>query len=73
VDVHADEGERLVRQPVAIDGRRLLQGDAELVGAEPGRDVRVAAGVDVGIDPQRHAGAPSEGPRGRRDAIELAG
>ena len=47
---------------VAHQRARQRDRHAELVVAQAGRDVRMAAGVDVGIDAQRHAHARGRGP-----------
>ena len=47
-------------------------GDAELVGLQPGRNVRVAARVDVRVDAQRDAGARLPLAREQVDPLELA-
>ena len=51
---------------------RLADRHAELVAAHPGRDVRMAPGVDVGVHPQRHAGAAALADRLGVDALQLA-
>ena len=53
------------------DLARRVAGDPELVGLQPGRDVRMAARVDVGIDPERHPGARLPFAREEIDPLEL--
>ena len=60
---------RAARRQMSRDG---VQGDAELVRLGPGRDVRMAAGVDVGVDPQRDARARLPLARQDVDALQLA-
>ena len=73
VNVHADEPEARDAAPLAIDGARVLQRDAELVAAQSGRDIRMALRVDVRVHAQRDARHAAGGPRASGDAIELAG
>ena len=56
--------------PAQVTG--LGNRDAELVRLQSRRDVRVAAGVDVGIDTDRHARPRLSFARDRVDALELA-
>jgi hypothetical protein len=72
VHVHADEAQPGQPLPLAIDREGVLQRDAELVRLQAGGDVRMAPGVDVGIDAQRHARLPLQPARDGGDAIELA-
>jgi hypothetical protein len=53
-------------------GARVAVGDAELVGAQPGRDVGMCLRVDVGIDAQADAGAPTRDARDLAQQLELA-
>jgi hypothetical protein len=46
--------------------------DAELVLAQPGRDVRVRAGIDVGVHAQRHRRTSSERTGDVGQALQLA-
>ena len=61
-DVAVDADHFDVGQPQrhAIGGECRIVRDAELVLAQPGRDVRMRAGVDVRIHAQRHRGALAE-------------
>ena len=68
-----DEPQARQTAPLAVDRARLLQRHAELVGLQPGGDVRMAPGVDVGVDAQRHARLAPLRARDLGDAIELAG
>ena len=56
VDVDADGRERRPRLHLAEQRRRRLDRHAELVRLEAGRDVRMAPGVDVGVDAQGDPG-----------------
>ena len=53
-------------------GARVAVGDAELVGAQPGRDVGMRLRVDVGIDAQADARAPARSARDLAQQLELA-
>ena len=58
---------------VAKQRARIVERQAELVDLQAGGDVRMAAGIDVGVHADRHAGDRAE-PRGDRfDARQLAG
>ena len=59
--------------PLAIHLPRVLQRHTELVALQPGRDVRMAPGVDVWIDAQGDARFATERARHRGDAIEFPG
>ena len=73
VDVHADKPQPRDVAALAIDGARLLQRHAELVGLQAGRDVGMALRVDVRIDAQRDARDAPLRARDRGNPIELAG
>ncbi len=67
-DLEARRGATARRQM----SRTASIGDAELVGLEPGRDVRMAPGVDVRVDAQRDARARLPLARQRVDPLDLA-
>ncbi len=73
VDVHADELYAGQRAALRVDRARVLQGHAELVALQTGRDVGVRPRIDVGVDAKRDARDTSHAARQLRDAIELAG
>ena len=74
-DVHMESDERQLpsRAGLAGDRPRRADGHAELVGAQPGRNVRMAVGRNVRIDPERHPrdGLPCTSHGG--DPVQLAG
>ena len=57
---------------LAIQAARLLERNAEFVDVQSCRDVRVRAGVDVGIDADRHPGTHTSRLRRAVDALQLA-
>jgi len=67
MNMEPDEIEPLAPRGAPADVARRGEGHAELVGAQAGRNVRMAPGVDVGVHAQRDAR-----PRfaGRRQAID---
>ena len=71
VDVQADDLQSVAPDRAAADVAHGVQRDAELVGLRPGRNVRVAAGVDVGVHAQRDARARLPLARQEVDALEL--
>ena len=54
VAIDADHAQPRQRGGAAVGGQRLVVGDAELVVLQPGGDVGVGAGIDVGVDAQAH-------------------
>ncbi len=71
VGVQADKFESRPPRLRPAQGRRLVQGHAELASLEAGRDVRMRARIDVRVHPQGHARAGALGTGDRRDAAEL--
>jgi hypothetical protein len=71
VHVDTDEPQPLHVPPVAIDPARLFERHPELVDAQPGGDVGVRLGVDVGVDAQRYARGAAGGRGHGGNAIEL--
>ncbi len=73
VHVQPDDVQRGMLTDGARHRARCGNRHAELVGAEARGDVRVALGVDVGVDADRHARNGAEVARQRRDAFHFAG
>ncbi len=72
MNVEPDELETALRRRAPADVAGRVERHAELVGAEAGRDVRMAVGVDVGIHAQRDA-RPRFARRGQPvDAVEFS-
>ena len=57
---------------LAIQSRRILEGDAELVLAQAGGNVGVRAGIDIRIDAQAHRRGAAERSRHRRQPPQFA-
>ncbi len=72
VDVQADELEARLAGQAPQQRRGGFDGHAELVGAPPGRDVRVGVRVDVGVHAQRDPRLHAPRARQRVDAVRLA-
>ena len=72
VDVDAHHLEARPLRHLREERARVADRHAELVAAHPGGDVRMAPGVDVGVHPQRHAGAAALARRLGVDALQLA-
>jgi hypothetical protein len=67
-----DHVERVVLGGQRIEPPRLLDGDAELVLAQAGRDVRVRPRIDVRVHPERDRRADAHAASHDRDPGELA-
>ena len=70
VDAHHPQARQ--RRRVAVGGQRFVVGDAELVALQSGGDVRVGAGVDIGVDAQAHGRDAAQGPGFFVECVELA-
>ena len=73
VAVDALHFERRVRGCPGVQRSRVSDGDAELVLAQTGRDVRMGPGVDVRVDAQRHRRPAPVARCERRQPVELPG
>ena len=69
--IHPDNLDVRHRRRLAIDGRRQLDGDAELVLLEAGGDIGVSTGIDVRIDPYRDTGLLAHAARHPIEALQL--
>ena len=70
--VDADRLQPGLHRHLAVEAARLLERNAELVDVQACGDVRVRAGVDVGIDAHRDPGAHASRLRRAIDALQLA-
>ena len=73
MNVDGDELERGTPGQAGEQPVGLVERHAELVDLEAGRNMRMAPGVDVGVDANRHARHEPRPHRQRLDALELAG
>ena len=73
MDVDANRPQPGLSRHLPVETTRLLQRNAELVDVQPCRDVRVRAGVDIGIDAHGDVGADASRLRGTIDALQLPG
>ena len=73
-DVAVQANDLETRAPVHLqaDFSRVAEGDAELVGLEPGGNMRMAARVDVGVHPHRDPGARPPRHGQRVDALQFS-
>jgi hypothetical protein len=71
VDVQPGKLETVAGGKSPADVAHGIGGHTELVRLQPGRDMRVTARIDVGIDPQCHADAGAAFVRESIDAIQL--
>ena len=72
VHVQADHLQARPRRHLSNHRRAVFDRHAELGALQAGRDVRVAAGVDVGVDADGHAGPRALGGSEVGDARQLA-
>jgi hypothetical protein len=71
--VQADDFDSGARREAAPDLACVVHGNAELVGFQSGGDVRMTAGVDIRIHPERHTRPGLPLASERLDPFELAG
>src|SRR6185312_7583129 len=72
-DMHGEpdrlDPRQICRQP--IGGDRVAAGDPELVALAPGRDAGMAAGIDIGVDPDRDPRGAARIPRDGAEPAQL--
>ncbi len=69
--IHPDDLDVFHCRRLAIDGGGQLDGDAELVLLEAGRDIGVGTGIDIRIDPYRYRRLLAHAARHPVEALQL--